>query len=94
MQKECRSRVSTGGPLDVTDNYATNGYRLRCRYIIHAVGPRWKAYTEEERCEEDLHRTITKCLQAAHTLHLKSIAIPAISAGKNHISRLFIYIIT
>ena len=58
--------------------------RLRCRDVIHAVGPMWALYTGmEERCARVLTRTFTNALfYANNKLKATSIAIPAIGAGK------------
>lgn len=57
----------------------TRGYNLPAKYIIHAVGPRWRGGTKNEAAL--LASCYQESLQLADTHHLKSIAFPAISCG-------------
>jgi deltex-like protein len=56
------------------------GGSLKCRHIIHAIGP-----TNHEHnltvCERLLHDVMNRVLQEAEKVSAKSIAIPAISSG-------------
>jgi O-acetyl-ADP-ribose deacetylase (regulator of RNase III) len=57
----------------------TRGYRLRARYVIHAVGP---VYRDGQRGEDALlKRAYQNSLALARIHGLKSIAFPAISCG-------------
>lgn len=56
----------------------TNGH-LPCKFIIHAVGPRWNG--DERKCRKLLHQACTNSLHMASNYGAKSIAIPAISSG-------------
>jgi O-acetyl-ADP-ribose deacetylase (regulator of RNase III) len=58
----------------------TGGYRLRARYVIHAVGP---VYSEEEvmQCDALLASCYRSCIQLASTQRITSIAFPCISTG-------------
>jgi O-acetyl-ADP-ribose deacetylase (regulator of RNase III) len=56
----------------------TTGGALKARYVIHAVGPRMGEGDEENK----LKKTINRVLELASSKRLKSIAIPAISAGR------------
>ncbi len=57
----------------------TRGYRLKARYVIHAVGPVWHGGgANEEALLAGCYRTALD-LAAAH--RLTSIAFPAISTG-------------
>jgi len=57
----------------------TRGYRLKARYVIHAVGPVWHGGgANEEALLAGCYRTALD-LAAAH--RLASIAFPAISTG-------------
>ena len=57
----------------------TKGYRLPCKYVIHAVGPRWHG---GQRREQEL---LVACYRAALALAkeygCESLAIPLISSG-------------
>lgn len=55
----------------------TSAGKLKAKYVIHAVGPRWGEGNEEEK----LRSAVRSALEVATQLKLKSIAIPAISTG-------------
>ena len=57
----------------------TNGYRLKARYVIHAVGPVWGGgANDEDALLASCYRT-SLALAGQHML--RSIAFPAISTG-------------
>jgi O-acetyl-ADP-ribose deacetylase len=57
----------------------TNGYRLKAKHVIHAVGPVWDGgRRDEDALLASCYRT-SLALAAKHGLH--SIAFPAISTG-------------
>ena len=60
--------------------YTDAGGKLKCKHIIHAVGPTRSGYSETE-CEHLLYQLINNILKCATMLNASSIAIPAISAG-------------
>jgi O-acetyl-ADP-ribose deacetylase (regulator of RNase III) len=72
---ECR----TLGGCDTGSAKITQGYRLKAKHVIHAVGPVWHGGVREE---EGL---LASCYSTALTLAtdhgLASIAFPAISTG-------------
>ena len=55
----------------------TTGGKLKARYVIHAVGPRMGEGDEDDK----LKRAIGSVLALAAGEKLKSISVPAISAG-------------
>ena len=57
----------------------TEGYRLPCKYVIHAVGPRWQGGTQGE--EEKLRSCYRESLKLATDYKCESVAFPLISAG-------------
>lgn len=65
------------GYVPVGSAAMTSAGRLRCRKVIHAVGPRWGEGGEEEK----LRSAIKSSLLLAHNAGFKSISIPAVSSG-------------
>ena len=57
----------------------TKGYNLPARYVIHTVGPVWRAGTAGEA--EKLAECYRNSLQLAKENNLHSITFPAISTG-------------
>lgn len=55
----------------------TTGGRLKAKYVIHAVGPRMGEGGEDEK----LKKAINSVLSLADEKGIKSISVPAISAG-------------
>ena len=58
---------------------ATPGFRLRARWVFHAVGPRWHGGSHRE--EALLASCYRRCLELAAEHQARSIAFPAISTG-------------
>ena len=58
---------------------ATPGFRLRARWVFHAVGPRWHGGSHGE--EALLTSCYRRCLELAAEHEVRSIAFPAISTG-------------
>jgi len=57
----------------------TGGYNLPAKYVIHAVGPRWRGGTSGERAH--LASCYRRSLEIARGHPIASIAFPAISTG-------------
>ena len=57
----------------------TPGFEMKCRFIIHAVGPIWHGGSLGE--EALLARCYRACLDLASEHELSSIAFPSISTG-------------
>jgi O-acetyl-ADP-ribose deacetylase (regulator of RNase III) len=75
LLEECK----TLGGCETGSAKITRGYRLKARYVIHAVGPVWSGGSKnEEALLAGCYRTALD-LAAAH--RLVSIAYPAISTG-------------
>lgn len=67
-------------PIKTGEAVITPGFNLKANYVIHAVGPIYKNYTENEskRLLENAYRN---SLIIAKENKLKSIAFPIISSG-------------
>jgi O-acetyl-ADP-ribose deacetylase len=61
------------------DARITPGFRLKARFVIHAVGPVWRGGRDNER--ELLASCYRRSLELAAEKGLRSIAFPSISTG-------------
>jgi O-acetyl-ADP-ribose deacetylase (regulator of RNase III) len=75
LLEECR----TLGGCPTGQAKITRGYRLPARFVIHAVGPRYRDGAHGE--PELLASCYTESLRLAVTHGVRSIAFPAISCG-------------
>ena len=64
----------------MSEAVCTSPGKLPCRHIIHVVGPVFRA-SSLANAENLLFDAITNSLREAHTRKLRSIGIPAVSAG-------------
>ena len=83
--KECGWLLQKNGPtLQTAKCYRSNPGRLKSKftYILHAVGPRWSEYRENEDCINRLAATMKNILEAAEASGIVSVAMPAIGSGK------------
>ena len=73
IQEECNKigGTSVGGAV------ITTGGKLKAKYVIHAVGPRYREGGEDEK----LTNATLNSLKLADEKGLKSIAFPAINTG-------------
>jgi O-acetyl-ADP-ribose deacetylase (regulator of RNase III) len=67
------------GSCPTGDAKATPGFRLPARWVIHAVGPRYRDGRHGEA--ELLASAYRRCLEVADELGARSVAFPAISTG-------------
>jgi O-acetyl-ADP-ribose deacetylase len=75
LQEACQAL----GGCATGDAKATPGFGLTARWIIHAVGPRWRGGGEGEA--EELASCYRRALEVADELGARSVAFPAISTG-------------
>ena len=61
------------------DAKATPGFRLRAKWVFHAVGPVWSGGARRE--DELLAGCYRRCVEQAREHEARSIAFPAISTG-------------
>ncbi|PLX65771.1 MAG: O-acetyl-ADP-ribose deacetylase [Denitrovibrio sp.] len=66
------------GHCDLGDAVITNGGKLKAKYVIHAVGPRYGVDPEHEKY---LKSAVRKSIELADKKELSSIGIPAVSTG-------------
>ncbi|XP_032920371.1 protein mono-ADP-ribosyltransferase PARP14-like isoform X2 [Catharus ustulatus] len=67
-----------GGRAEEGSVLKTKGYNLACSVVLHAVVPAWSQKNTPSKVLGDI---ITKCLEIAEELSLKSITFPAIGTG-------------
>ena len=77
--RELHAACAALGGCATGDAKITPGFRLPARFIIHAVGPRWRGGGHGEA--ELLASAYRRALEVAVENGLKSIAFPAISTG-------------
>jgi O-acetyl-ADP-ribose deacetylase (regulator of RNase III) len=75
LLQEC----ATLGGCETGDAKITKGYKLPARHVIHTIGPVWKDGQHGEPAL--LESAYRRCFEVAHEHRLKSIALPAVSAG-------------
>ena len=83
IDKEGKLWLNQNGKIRLTHNAVTSAGSLPFSYIIHAVGPKKNFYKDENECIELLIQTFINCFSRADELNLISLALPAISTGKN-----------
>lgn len=76
---ELAEAVGGLGGCETGQAVCTPGFRLKARYVIHAVGPRWSGGGHDE--DGLLASAYRTSLKIAKQIDARSVAFPAISTG-------------
>ncbi|XP_039678553.1 protein mono-ADP-ribosyltransferase PARP14-like [Perca fluviatilis] len=79
VQKESRAIVKQTGKIPTGDVVVTTGGNLKCKKLLHAVGPVGGKSGGREGVL--LEKTVQSALNLAEMMEFRSIAIPCISSG-------------
>ena len=77
IQKESRKWVKAHGPINYNQPAFTTAGEMKCKFVIHAVGPVWGEGDEDRK----LAGAIRNSLLLANDLRAELISFPAISTG-------------
>jgi len=76
---ELAEAVAKHGSCPTGSAVSTPGFRLKAKWVIHAVGPRWSSGSRDE--DGLLASAYRTSLKIAREIGAKSVAFPAISTG-------------
>ncbi|XP_042367810.1 protein mono-ADP-ribosyltransferase PARP14-like isoform X2 [Plectropomus leopardus] len=79
VQRESRDIVKQNGKIPTGDVVGTTGGNLKCKKLLHAVGPVGGKSGGKERMV--LEKTVQTALNLAEAMEFRSIAMPCISSG-------------
>jgi len=77
IQEESRKWVKAHGPINCNQPAFTTAGKMKCKFVIHTVGPVWGEGDEDRK----LAGAIRSSLLLANDLQAESISFPAISTG-------------
>uniref|UniRef100_A0A3P9H6F6 Poly [ADP-ribose] polymerase n=1 Tax=Oryzias latipes TaxID=8090 RepID=A0A3P9H6F6_ORYLA len=80
LQKLSDDYVAKNGKVRPGDAVVTDACNLSCKYVIHAVGPRFSDYDKKNSVSR-LKSAVKESLREAERVNCSSIALPAISSG-------------
>ncbi|XP_056103818.1 protein mono-ADP-ribosyltransferase PARP14 isoform X2 [Rhinichthys klamathensis goyatoka] len=80
LQQYSDQYIKVHGPLKPGDAIITEAGRLPCKYVVHAVGPRFSD-SDRRTTVQRLRRAVRESLNQASSKNCSSIAIPVISSG-------------
>jgi len=78
--KDLQDACNKLGSIKTGQAAITPGFRLPCKYIIHAAGPVYHL-SKAELCKSQLYSAYTESLKLAQQNECESIAFPLISSG-------------
>ena len=84
LQDDCKKFIKGSKKIKVTNHWLSKPGHLRCKQVMHAVGPKWDRSGDKksEKVCDQLRETFNKCLGTADSMNCRSIAIPPVSAGR------------
>ena len=77
--RELQAACDALGHCPTGEAVITPGFKLKAKYIVHAVGPIWQGGNHKE--EKPLYRCYQNAMKVACTKGCRSIAFPLISSG-------------
>jgi len=77
IQQESDEWIEEHGHVTHANPAFTTAGNLPCKYVIHAVGPRWGTGDEDRKLED----AVTGSLRLANDLGAQSLSLPALSTG-------------
>uniref|UniRef100_UPI0037E75BC7 protein mono-ADP-ribosyltransferase PARP14-like n=1 Tax=Semicossyphus pulcher TaxID=241346 RepID=UPI0037E75BC7 len=80
LQKISSNYVSKNGKLRAGEAIATGACNLPCKYVVHAVGPRFSDH-DKKTSVSLLKLAVKESLKQAEKVNCSTIALPAISSG-------------
>jgi putative ATPase len=79
IQEECDIWTDTYGRVKDGECGLSTGGKMKCKYVIHTVGPTWSTGHRGE--DKELLYAVYNSFKMLNDLKLESISIPAISSG-------------
>lgn len=77
--RELQAACDAWGHCPTGEAVITPGFKLKAKYIVHAVGPIWQGGSHNE--EQLLYRCYQNAMKVAYAKGCRSIAFPLISSG-------------
>ena len=77
--RELQAACNALGHCPTGEAVITPGFKLKAKYIVHAVGPIWQGGSHNE--EKLLYRCYQNAMKVAYTKGCRFIAFPLISSG-------------
>uniref|UniRef100_A0A3P9PUJ0 Poly [ADP-ribose] polymerase n=1 Tax=Poecilia reticulata TaxID=8081 RepID=A0A3P9PUJ0_POERE len=80
LQKISNDHVAKHGKVRPGEAIVTDGCNLPCKYVVHAVGPRYSDFDRKTSISR-LKRAVGESLRQAEQVSCSTVAMPAISSG-------------